>query len=137
LDGVCAPYKVHSVLGSIKTRRGKLATREAEWRLDGWRCKERASGGWSSRMQSAVMQCTRSLTVRHSVHLGHCRHPFHPVDQQAQHENNAITLLYTDCLWLKHHDDPISILNFDTVWYTVFKVFYSVFQFWLFFWILL
>jgi hypothetical protein len=33
----------------------------------------------------------------------------------AQHENNAITLLYTNCLWLKHHDDPISILNFYTV----------------------
>src|SRR5271169_4693751 len=30
-----------------------------------------------------------------------------------QHENNAITLLYTNCLWLKHHDDPISILHFE------------------------
>src|SRR5271170_4689951 len=31
----------------------------------------------------------------------------------TQHENNAITLLYTNCLWLKHHDDPISILHFE------------------------
>src|SRR5271169_2353776 len=31
----------------------------------------------------------------------------------SQHENNAITLLYTNCLWLKHHDDPISILHFE------------------------
>src|SRR5271170_6414758 len=27
--------------------------------------------------------------------------------QPSQHENTAITLLYTNCLWLKHHDDPI------------------------------
>jgi hypothetical protein len=44
-----------------------------------------------------------------------------------QHENNAITLLYTNCLWLKHHDDPISILNCYTVWYI--QSIYSVFQF--------
>ena len=31
----------------------------------------------------------------------------------SQHENNAITLLYTNCLWLKHHDDSISILDFE------------------------
>ena len=31
----------------------------------------------------------------------------------TQHENNAITLLYTNCLWLKHHDDSISILDFE------------------------
>jgi hypothetical protein len=49
----------------------------------------------------------------------------------TQHENNAITLLYTNCLWLKHHDDPISILNFYTVWYI--QSMYSVFKFWIIF----
>src|SRR5271169_5013313 len=34
-------------------------------------------------------------------------------ETHAQHENNAITLLYTNCLWLKHHDDSISILDFE------------------------
>jgi hypothetical protein len=50
---------------------------------------------------------------------------------ETQHENNAITLLHTNCLWLKHHDDPISILTFSTVWYI--QSIYSVFQFWIIF----
>src|SRR5271169_2553809 len=37
----------------------------------------------------------------------------YPRPQVTQHENNAITLLYTNCLWLKHHDDSISILDFE------------------------
>jgi hypothetical protein len=52
----------------------------------------------------------------------------------SQHENNAITLWYTNCLWLKHHDDPISILNFDTVWY-IQSILFCI-PIWLFFWIL-
>ena len=44
------------------------------------------------------------------AHLHHCRvGAYHST--QPQHENNAITLLYTNWLWLKHHDDP-SIPNF-------------------------
>src|SRR5271169_3649756 len=52
------------------------------------------------------------------------RTPPSPPVEAPQHENNAITLLSTNCLWLKHHEDPISILNFYTL--VIFKVFYSV-----------
>src|SRR5271169_1393338 len=52
-----------------------------------------------------ALRCARSTSHRHSFVAWYT--------PGAQHENNAITLLYTNCLWLKHHDDPISILHFE------------------------
>src|SRR5271170_7753493 len=53
------------------------------------------------RRESSVARQSHARTVRRGR------------DDGAQHENNAITLLYTNCLWLKHHDDSISILDFE------------------------